>query len=172
MDSLSHTLPPPASTEPLTGSYHDFGGLGKLKGQARADAKAATREAAQQFEALFLQMMLKSMRDASIKSDLNESSSSGKDTFEAMFDKEISLAMAKRNSLGLADLLVKHMPDSTAPANNPGGIPATADLLKARGPMALQAAPASARSLQPASQWLAPLPRRDAPMSLKGLRHE
>jgi len=172
MDSLSHTLPPPASTEPLTGSYHDFGGLGKLKGQARADAKAATREAAQQFEALFLQMMLKSMRDASIKSDLNESSSSGKDTFEAMFDKEISLAMAKRNSLGLADLLVKHMPDTAASGNNPAGTPATADLLKARGAMTLLAAPASAHALQPASQLLAPLPRSGAPMSLKGLRHE
>jgi Rod binding domain-containing protein len=170
MDPLSKTLPLPASAAPLTGSYHDFGGLSKLKGQARTDAKAATREAAQQFEALFLQMMLKSMRDASIKSDLNESS--GKDTFEAMFDKEISLAMAKRNTLGLADLLVKHMPDTAASGNNPAGTPATADLLKARGAMTLQAAPASAHSLQPASQLLAPLPRSGAPMSLKGLRHE
>jgi hypothetical protein len=38
--------------------------------------------------------------------------------------------------------------------------------------MALQPAPASALSLQPASPVLAPLPRRDAPMSLKGLRYE
>ena len=89
---MSNTLPPPASAAALTGSYLDFGALGKLKGQARSDAKSATREAAQQFEALFLQMMLKSMRDASVKSDLNESAA--KDTFEAMFDKEISLAMA------------------------------------------------------------------------------
>ena len=170
MDSLSNTLPPSARTEPLTGSYHDFGGLGKLKSQARADAKSATREAAQQFEALFLQMMLKSMRDASVKSDLNESS--GKDTFEGMFDKEISVAMAKRNSLGLADLLVKHMPNNTAPADNPAGPAATAELLKARGPMTLQPAPASAVSLQPPAPVLAPLPRRDGPMSLKGLRYE
>lgn len=170
MDALSNTLPTPASTEPLTGSYLDFGGLGKLKGQARGDAKAAVRETAQQFEAMFLQMMLKSMRDASVKSDLNESS--GKDTFEAMFDKEISLAMAKRNSLGLADLLVKHMPGNAAAGNDPSSPPATADLLKARGSMALQPAPASALSLQPASPVLAPLPRRDAPMSLKGLRYE
>jgi flagellar protein FlgJ len=167
MDALSNTLQAPASAEPLTSGYLDFSGLGKLKGQARSDAKAATRETAQQFEAMFLQMMLKSMRDASVKSDLNESS--GKDTFEAMFDKEISVAMAKRNSLGLADLLVKHIPNSTAPADNPA---ATADLLKARGPMTLQPAPASAVSLQPAPPVLAPLPRRDGPMSLKGLRYE
>ena len=170
MDALSNTLQAPASADSLTSGYLDFSGLGKLKGQARSDAKAATRETAQQFEAMFLQMMLKSMREASVKSDLNESS--GKDTFEAMFDKEISLAMAKRNSLGLADLLVKHMPNSTASANDPGGPAATADLLKARGPMTLQPAPASAMSLQPAPPVLAPLPRRDAPMSLKGLRYE
>jgi len=160
MDALSNTLQAPASADSLTSGYLDFSGLGKLKGQARSDAKAATRETAQQFEAMFLQMMLKSMREASVKSDLNESS--GKDTFEAMFDKEISLAMAKRNSLGLADLLVKHMPNSTASANDPGGPAATADLLKARRAM----------SLQPAPPVLAPLPRRDAPMSLKGLRYE
>jgi flagellar protein FlgJ len=170
MDALSNTLQAPASAEPLTSGYLDFSGLGKLKGQARSDAKAATRETAQQFEAMFLQMMLKSMRDASVKSDLNESS--GKDTFEAMFDKEISLAMAKRNSLGLADLLVKHMPNSAAPADSAGGPAATADLLKARGPMTLQPAPASAVSLQPAPPVLAPLPSRGGPMSLKGLRYE
>ncbi len=170
MDALSNTLQAPASAELLTGGYHDFSGLGKLKGQARSDAKAATRETAQQFEAMFLQMMLKSMREASVKSDLNESS--GKDTFEAMFDKEISMAMAKRNSLGLADLLVKHMPNSTASANDPASPAATAELLKARGPMTLQPAPASAMSLQPATPVLAPLPRRDGPMSLKGLRYE
>ncbi len=170
MDSLSNTLPPAAAAASTSASYLDFGALGKLKGQARTDAKSATREAAQQFEALFLQMMLKSMRDASIKSDLIESS--GKDTFEAMFDKEVSLAMAKRNTLGLADLLVKHMPEAAAPGSNAAGVPATADLLQARAAMALQAAPASARSLQPASPMAMPLPRSTGPMSLKGLRHE
>jgi flagellar protein FlgJ len=46
-----------------TSSYLDFDGLGQLKGQARQDAKSAIRETAQQFEALFLQMMMKSMRE-------------------------------------------------------------------------------------------------------------
>ena len=73
MDPLSNALPPAATTAGVTGSYLDFGGLGKLKGQARTDAKAATRETAQQFEAMFLQMMMKTMRDAMPKSDLVES---------------------------------------------------------------------------------------------------
>ena len=112
MDSLSNALPPSAQAAAMTGSYLDFDGLSKLKGQARTDSKAATRETAQQFEAMFLQMMMKSMRDATPKSELNESSAT--ETFEAMFDKEVSVAMSKRNALGLADMLVKHMPDGSS----------------------------------------------------------
>ena len=86
-------------------SYLDFQGLGELRGQAARDGKGALRETAQQFEAMFLQMMMKSMRDSVEKSDLT--SSSHGDTFEAMFDKEVSMAMAKRNAVGLADMLVE-----------------------------------------------------------------
>ena len=86
-------------------SYLDFQGLGELKGQAARDGKAALRETAQQFEAMFLQMMMKSMRETIEKSDLIEDKHT--ETFEAMFDREVSVAMAKRNSLGLADMLVQ-----------------------------------------------------------------
>jgi len=160
MDTLSNALPAAANGTDVTGSYLDFGGLGKLKGQARTDAKAATRETAQQFEAMFLQMMMKSMRDASPKSDLVESA--GKDTFEAMFDKEVSVSMAKRNTLGLADLLVKHMPDTSAPPVS------TAALLEARNSkgMSLLAPPAQALPLHAPQPALAPLPRTGGPMAL------
>ena len=53
-----------AISTPSPNSYLDFDGLGQLKGQARTDAKSAIKETAQQFEALFLQMMMKSMRDS------------------------------------------------------------------------------------------------------------
>ena len=165
MDPLSNALPPAARSASLTGSYHDFNGLGKLKGQARTDAKSAMRETAQQFEAMFLQQMMKSMRDASFKSDLVESS--GKETFEAMFDKEVSMGMARRNSIGLADLLVKHMPDPAAQAS-------TAELLKTRGThgMSLHPAPDKAMSLQPNPAQMLPILRPGGPMSLKGHRYE
>jgi Rod binding domain-containing protein len=88
-------------------SYLDFDGLGQLKGQARQDAKSAMRETAQQFEALFLQQMMKSMRATIDKSEISESNSV--ETFENMFDKEVALKMAKRGDTGLADMLVKSM---------------------------------------------------------------
>ena len=54
-------------------------------------------------------MMMKSMRDANseMKSDLVQSDAS--DQFESMFDKELSVQMAKRNSMGFADMLVNQL---------------------------------------------------------------
>jgi Rod binding domain-containing protein len=86
-------------------SYLDFSGLGELRGQAQQNQDKALKESAQQFEGLFIQMMMKSMREASMKDEENQSS--GMDTFENMFDKEISVQMAKRGAMGVADFMAK-----------------------------------------------------------------
>jgi flagellar protein FlgJ len=182
MDALSNKLPPAANAAlggTGTGSYLDFDALGRLKGKAAKDGKSAARETAQQFEALFLQMMMKSMRDASFKSDLVESQA--KDTFEGMFDKEVSLAMAKKNTLGLADMLIKNMPDPAVQAANAQAIKdlqeqqvqapsSTASVLQARATtgkgFSLLAPQASPLSLQPVAQSALPLPRVGGPMPL------
>lgn len=102
------------------GTYHDFAGLQGLKGHARdgGQGEAALRAAAQQFESMFLQEMLRTMRQATIKGDLIESNAL--DTFEGMFDKEVSMQMAKRGGMGLADMMVqqmkRHLPAEAAAA--------------------------------------------------------
>jgi flagellar protein FlgJ len=179
MDALSNNLPPSAASAlngSNAGSYLDFNNLGRLKGQAAKDGKSAARETAQQFEALFLQMMMKSMRDASFKSDLVESQA--KDTFEGMFDKEVSLAMAKKNTLGLADMLIKNMPDPAVQAANAKAIQdiqaqqsgSTASFLQARANFGkgIPLAPAEAAplSLRQAEQSALPLPRAGGPLPL------
>jgi flagellar protein FlgJ len=179
MDALSNNLPPSASaalTGTGAGSYLDFDALGRLKGQAAKDGKSAARETAQQFEALFLQMMMKSMRDASFKSDLVESQA--KDTFEGMFDKEVSLAMAKKNTLGLADMLIKNMPDPAVQAANAKALQelqtqqatSTASVLQSRavsGKGFSLAPPAAVPlSLQQAPQSPLALPRTGGPLPL------
>jgi flagellar protein FlgJ len=179
MDALSNNLPPSAASAlngSNSGSYLDFSNLGRLKGQAAKDGKSAVRETAQQFEALFLQMMMKSMRDASFKSDLVESQA--KDTFEGMFDKEVSLAMAKKNTLGLADMLIKNMPDPAVQAANAKAIQdiqaqqagSTASFLQARANagkgIPLAPAEAAPLSLRPAEQSALPLPRTGGPLPL------
>jgi Rod binding domain-containing protein len=104
-------------------SYLDFTGLGELRGQAQQDQGKAINQAAQQFEGLFIQMMMKSMRDAVPKDDKNQSSA--KDTFEGMFDQEVSVQMAKRNALGVANYLSQAV-------QHHGVTPSTADVFKAR----------------------------------------
>ncbi len=148
--------------QPVSRSYLDFDGLGQLKGQARTDSKGALRQTAQQFEALFLQMTMKSMRDSVVKSDLIESNTS--DQFESMFDKEVSVQLSKRNSMGLADMLVKNLEARQA------STPVTAEVLKARDPsaqepMALNPAQVGL-SLQAAKKAFNELPRPQGAMLL------
>ncbi len=104
-------------------SYLDFTGLGELRGQAQQNQDKALKESAQQFEGLFIQMMMKSMREASMKDE--ENLSSGMDTFENMFDKEISVQMAKRGSMGVADFMAKAVKQQIA-------TPSAAEVLNAR----------------------------------------
>ena len=104
-------------------SYLDFSGLGELRGQAQQNQDKALKESSQQFEGLFIQMMMKSMREASMKDEENQSS--GMDTFENMFDKEISVQMAKRGAMGVADFMAKAVKQQIA-------TPSAADVLSAR----------------------------------------
>ena len=89
----------------LPKSSLDFAGMGALRGKAQRHEEKATRETATQFEAMFIQMMLKSMREAVQKNDPMRSSQ--QDTFEEMYDRELSMQLAKRNTLGVADMIVK-----------------------------------------------------------------
>ena len=147
------------------GSYHDFAGLLGLKGRAREDGQGDTalRAAAQQFESMFLQEMMRSMRQATIKSDLMESNAL--DTFEGMFDKEVAMQMAKRGGMGMADMMVqqmkKHLPadgaaapgaaQGAAPMTAPGEASSTQDVLKGREAAGLPLLPPSVpHELKPA----------------------
>ena len=107
-------------------SYTDFSGLGELRGKAQKDQNSALRESAQQFEGLFIQMMLKSMREANEPMKDEENKSHALETFEGMFDKEVSLQMAKRGSLGVADFMERAVKQQQTPP------PSTDALLKSR----------------------------------------
>ena len=56
-----------------------------------------------------------------------ENKSHAMETFEGMFDKEVSLQMSKRGALGVADFMERAVKQQQAPA------PSTDALLKARG---------------------------------------
>ena len=84
----------------------DMQGLDRLKHTARQDPSKGVRGAAEQFEALFIQMMLKSMRDTIPQSDLLESQAT--DFYQSLMDQQWSQVMASRG-IGLADSLVAQL---------------------------------------------------------------
>ena len=90
-------------------SYLDFAGLSNLRAKAKGDQTSAAKEVGRQFEAMFVQMMMKSIRQAneSIKSDLM--GSSAVDTFEEMYHNELSQVMANNDAFGISDWLVRHV---------------------------------------------------------------
>lgn len=96
------TMPKIAST--------DFQGLDILRFQARKDQNAALPEVAKQFEAIFLQSMLKSMRMSQIfldeKSPFKGNSQA---TFQEMLDSQYASSIAEGKGIGLASLLAKQL---------------------------------------------------------------
>lgn len=102
-------------TEVNVAGAMNIAGLGELRAGSSHNDPAAVVEAARQFEALFLQMMLKSMRSAgaSFAEDRDRS-------YEEMFDREIAVELAQSDSLGIADLLLRqigHGQDAAATAS-------------------------------------------------------
>jgi len=85
----------------------DFAGLGALRGKAQQKSDKALRETATQFEAMFIQEMLKNMRASIEKSEL--SGSDAEDQFTQMHDRELSVQLARRNTMGVADMIVSAM---------------------------------------------------------------
>ena len=87
--------------------FHDPAGLSALKREAGADPAKALLPVAKQFESLYLQMMLKSMRAAVPESDLF-SDESGK-AYRDMFDNQLSVNLAEQGGIGLAKVMVKQL---------------------------------------------------------------
>ena len=85
----------------------DIKGYGELKAKASRNEKVAAKEVAKQFEAMFVQMMLRSMRAAVPKNEKTQSKTM--DTFEQMYDREIAVAMSRRGGLGLAEMIESHL---------------------------------------------------------------
>ncbi|HZZ10493.1 MAG TPA: flagellar assembly peptidoglycan hydrolase FlgJ [Paraburkholderia sp.] len=84
----------------------DVQGFAKLSAQAKASPEAGMKMAAQQFDAVFTQMMLKSMRDATPQDGPFDSHDSA--TFTSMMDQQMSQQLSQKG-IGVADAMLKQM---------------------------------------------------------------
>jgi flagellar protein FlgJ len=87
--------------------YTDFSSLTALRKDARKNPEATLRKVAHQFESLYLKMMLKSMRDASLGDPLFDSDTSK--VYRDMFDNQLAINMSDHGGVGLADMLVRQL---------------------------------------------------------------
>jgi flagellar protein FlgJ len=103
----SDTTNSAASANDLTQRFAlDVQGFAKLSAQAKASPQAGMKMAAQQFDAVFTQMMLKSMRDATPQDGPFDSHDSA--TFTSMMDQQLSQQMSQKG-IGVADAMLKQL---------------------------------------------------------------
>ena len=108
-------------------SIFDVNNLTALKGAVKKDDPKALKAAAQQFEALFMQMVLKSMRDATPHDGMFDSEQTR--MYESLLDQQLAQVMSAKGSMGLAAMIEKQLTRSTAePMSFEGGLPLTPPL--------------------------------------------
>ena len=89
------------------GVYTDFSGLTALRTKARDDQAEARGEVARQFESIFLQMMLKTMRKAKLAESMFDGEAMQK--YRDMHDQQLAVHLAGAGGIGLADVIEKQL---------------------------------------------------------------
>ncbi len=95
-----------------TSVYNDFSGLAQLKLQARQDSSGAREKVARQFESLFIQMMLKQMRQAGFGGGLMDSKQT--QFVQQMYDQQLAVHLSEQRGMGMAELLQQHLGGASA----------------------------------------------------------
>ena len=101
-------------------SAYDFQSLSSLRQDAKAQDPSALKEAAKQFESLFTQMLLKSMREAN--RSFGDSMFGGEqgEFYQDMFDDQMAVHLSQGKGLGLADMLIRQLSQVQAEPARPG----------------------------------------------------
>jgi flagellar protein FlgJ len=92
----------------MTASITDFSQFTDLRGRLDQHDPAVLREVASQFEALFIQQLLKNMRAGELSEPLFGESDQHK-MYQEMMDQQLALKMSSGNGIGLADMLVQQL---------------------------------------------------------------
>lgn len=113
-----------SDAQSLMGAAYDSRSLNNLKRQAGNDPQAHAKEVAKQVEGMFVQMMLKSMRQALPQDGLLSTEQTR--LYTSMYDQQIGQQIASKG-LGLADMMVKQMAQATPPDESAGTVPMMLD---------------------------------------------
>jgi flagellar protein FlgJ len=147
-------------------------GLAQLRANAAHKDPGALAEAAVQFEALFIGMMLKTARDASMGAGLFD----GQETrqYLDLMDSQVALELARKGGFGFGQMIVEQLANGEASSDGKTLAPQSFDLRDVlRGPIDVTGA---VRGVSPVGMPSAPSPLDTAhgfphglPPSLRGL---
>lgn len=89
--------------------YHDNSALAGIRHSS--DQQQALETVAGQFEAMFLQMVLRQMRSSSdvLAADDNPFSSKEQGVYRDFYDGQLAIELAKKQRSGIADMLIKQL---------------------------------------------------------------
>lgn len=87
--------------------YTEFSGLHKLKLAAKNSSPEALEEVANQFEAFFMKMMLKQMRDANLGEGIFDSDQSR--MYQDMMDQQMALNLSEQRVFGIAESIIRQL---------------------------------------------------------------
>jgi len=94
-----------------TGTANAFESLAHLKKGAREQSPEAIKKVAKEFEALFVKMMLKSMRDTVPENELF--GSKAEKMYQDMYDKQLSTEISNGKGIGLAKVIERQLGGET-----------------------------------------------------------
>ncbi|WP_394182565.1 flagellar assembly peptidoglycan hydrolase FlgJ [Marinomonas posidonica] len=95
------------SIPPKQDFFADFSSLTDLKTKAKKDPDGALKEVAQQFESIFINMLLKNMRSTNEAIGDGLFSSTQTKQYQEMMDSQMAQSMAKSGGIGLSDALIR-----------------------------------------------------------------
>lgn len=94
-----------------SGAYTDLNRLAQLKNGAGRDSEGNIRKVAQEFESLFMNEMLKSMRSANdVLAEGNYMNSSTTKQYQQMYDQQLAVSLStKGHGIGLSDVMTRQL---------------------------------------------------------------
>ena len=137
---------PTTTATPANGLASDSRALDALRARAATDPKGAVREAAKQFESLFMNELMKSMRSTTLASGEFENAGSSMGT--EMLDTQLAGQLSGRPG-GLSEAIMKQLERQMGMA--PGPIPATGSANNTVAPLSAKPAATATRLPQTAA---------------------
>ena len=136
----------------------DVNSLGRTKLLAKENPRAALKSAAQQFEAVFLQMVLKAMRDASPKEGIFDSEQSR--LYQSLLDQQLAQTLSAKGSTGLSAIIEKQLARGLPPVQDDSATEEVSPQVFRLQPSLSRPLPAASAAM-PAMEAAVPTPARE-----------